>query len=442
MRALLVGGGGREHAIAVAMARYGAEIHAYAKTRNPGIARLAKSYRQGDETDPQPLLGFAAGCRPDLAVIGPEAPLAAGIADRLRDDGIPVLGPGKEAARIETSKSFARALLDRHQVPGRIGWALCSSAGEARDAIRRFDGQVAVKPIGLTGGKGVKVSGDHLPDEAAAVEYAAQVISSGSGGEAAVLVEEKLEGEEFSLQALASGSDLSPFPLAQDHKRLLEGDRGPNTGGMGSYSDADHLLPFISRREADQALGSMRATLAALVAEGHPFHGVLYGQFMLARDGPRIVEFNARFADPESMNVLSILESPATEAFERAATGRLAGLALRSAPRATVCRYLVPEGYGHSPIAGQPVEIDEPGIREDGNLLYFAAVEEKDGKVSTGTSRALALVGQGATLEEAEARCSASMGRVKGRLFHRRDIGTRAMVQQRVEHMERIRAGA
>ncbi|HLF07239.1 MAG TPA: phosphoribosylamine--glycine ligase, partial [Thermoplasmata archaeon] len=182
MRVLLVGGGGREHAIAEAVARAGGEIHSFLKNRNPGILRKSKSHRLGPETDVDRVAAFAQECRAEMIVIGPEAPLAAGLADRLETEGLLVVGPTRQAARIETSKSFARRLLDAHRVPGRIGWALCSTKEEARDAVRRFGGHVAVKPIGLTGGKGVKVSGDHLPDEESAVDYAAEVISTGTGG--------------------------------------------------------------------------------------------------------------------------------------------------------------------------------------------------------------------------------------------------------------------
>jgi phosphoribosylamine--glycine ligase len=442
MKVLLVGGGGREHAIAEALARSGAELHAFLKNRNPGIVRAARTHHLGVETDVDAAVERAKSCAASLVVIGPEAPLAVGLADRLEAEGLMVMGPTKGAARIETSKRFARELLDRHRVPGRIGWASCSTRSEALDAVRKFGGRVAVKPVGLTGGKGVKVSGDHLAGEEEAVDYAAEVIGSRVGGAAEVVVEEKLEGEEFSLQAFASGRELAGMPLAQDHKRLLDGDRGPNTGGMGSYTDADHTLPFVEPGEVDAALDSMRATLAALHEEGFPFRGILYGQFMLTRTGPKIVEFNARFADPESMNVLTLLESDAADAFERVAAGRLAGFAPKFAQDATVCRYIVPEGYGSKPLAGEPLEVDEQGIRKDGNVLYYAAVEEREGRIVTGTSRAVAVVGRGATLDEAESRCAASMGRVQGRVFYRTDIGTASLVGKRVEHMRRVRSGA
>lgn len=438
MKVLLIGGGGREHAIASAFARSGAELYSLMKNRNPGIARLAKEVKLADETDMKTVCEFATKIRPDLAHVGPEAPLEVGAVEKLEALGVPCASPESGAARIETSKEFMRTLMQRHRLRGSIK---CGIFDNEKDAMALVDelGAVAVKPIGLTGGKGVKVTGDQMKDRSETLAYVREVIEKKAGG-ARVLIEEKLEGEEFTLQAIADGKNLVPTPLVQDHKRLLDGDLGPNTGGMGSYSCEDHLLPFVGREDRDAGFEIMKGVMGAMNKEGLKFKGVLYGQFMLTKAGPKVVEFNARFADPECMNILTILESSMTDLMEGAATGKLSKITPKFSKKATVCRYTVPQGYGMgNPQAGVEVKVDEKALREAGCTFYYAAVDEKEGKVYTTRSRTVGVVGVGDDLMDAEKKCTEGMSHVKGNLFYRKDIGTSELIAKRVEHMKRVR---
>lgn len=427
MKVLVVGGGGREHAITRALScNSGVRIFSVMARKNPGIARLAERVLLEKETNIPKIVKFATKNGLDAAVIGPEAPLEAGIVDNLEAAGIPCVGPTRAAARIETDKAFCRRLMERHGIAGCPEYRVYHDPEEAQRFIEAYDGDLAVKPIGLTGGKGVRVMGEHV-DAAGAVEYVRQI-----GGD--VVLEERLLGEEFTLQAFVDGKHLVPMPLVQDHKRAYEGDVGPNTGGMGSYSLPDHMLPFVSRADYEKALRIMEDTVAAMRDESTPYRGILYGQFMNTRDGPKVIEFNARFGDPEAMNVLSLLESDFSEIVRHITEGDLAPSHVRFTRRATVCKYLVPEGYPEAPVAREPLTLGD----YDNALLYYANVEERDGTLYTQTSRTLAFVGRGETLDEAEAIAEKAASSVSGRVFHRRDIGTRELLEKRCQHMKEI----
>jgi phosphoribosylamine--glycine ligase len=442
-KVLLVGGGAREHAIADAIVRSGGELLAALPNQNPGILALATHHTLVKDTDGAAIAAFARGQGVDLAVVGPDAALAAGVTDALQAAGVRVASPTRRAAEIEWSKAFMRDLLERHRVPGRVAYKTFRSMDGVRDAIASM-WPVAVKPIGLTGGKGVKVSGEHVRDVDEATAYAEECVAAGG----AVIVEEKIDGEEFSLQAFCDGNDLVPMPAVQDHKRAHEGDAGPNTGGMGSYSDADGLLPFLERAEYDGGVSILRRILRALREEGRPFVGTIYGQFMVAHDGPRVIEINARFGDPEAMNVLTLLESSYLDAIHAMVEGRIASAGVRFSRDATVCKYVVPEGYGTKPMANEPLAVDEPAIHKAHARAYYAAVNRTGGEVggrveaTTTTSRAVGIVARGATIAEANARVDAALRHVSGpHLYHRRDIGAPALLAKRVETMRRVRAG-
>jgi phosphoribosylamine--glycine ligase len=265
-------------------------------------------------------------------------------------------------------------------------------------------------------------------DRAGAIAY----VKSLNGG---VVLEERLIGEEFTLQAFVDGTHLIPMPLVQDHKRAFDGDLGPNTGGMGSYSMPDHRLPFVSETDYNKALAIMESTVAAMERTGHPYKGILYGQFMNTARGPKVIEFNARFGDPEAMNVLSLLSSDLSDIVMKITTGSLSAADARFDQEATVCKYIVPSGYPDSPARGEPITIGT----HTGALLYYANVEERQGKLSTLSSRTLAFVGVGPTLEEAEQRAERAASAVKGRVRYRHDIGTRALLERRVAHIKELR---
>jgi len=428
MKILVVGGGGREHAIAMALSRNSdVELYAAMAHANPGIVRLSRKFLIVKETDIQAVTRFAHQNALDYAMIGPEAPLEAGVVDSLEQAGVPCVGPTRAAARLETDKAFCRRLMERYGIPGCPRYRVFL---EAEDAIRFLEDcpeDLVIKPIGLTGGKGVRIVGEHV-DRKGAAAY----IRSLQGG---VVLEERLLGEEFTLQAFSDGSHIVPMPLVQDHKRAFEGDQGPNTGGMGSYSLPGHDLPFVSGSDREKAMQIMQATIAAMGEAGTPYRGILYGQFMNTREGPMVIEFNARFGDPEAMNVLPLLETDLVGIMDGIVGGGLGNLAISFCHKATVCKYIVPEGYPMSPATGEPLVLGPYGPA----LLYYANVEERGGTLVTRSSRTLAFVGLGDTLPEAERIAETAASNVKGRVRHRRDIGTPELLDRRVAHMRELR---
>ncbi len=429
MKILVVGGGGREHAIASALGRnQKTEIYSVMARCNPGIEALARKVHLCRETDVNNVVGFAKEAGAEIAFIGPEAPLEAGIVDALGSAGIPCIGPTKSAARLETDKAFCRQMMDMNQLDGCPMYRVFHSAADAARFIEDYDGDLVVKPIGLTGGKGVRIMGEQV-DRAGAIAYARSLNGD-------VVLEERLLGEEFTLQAFVDGKHLVPMPLVQDHKRAFEGDNGPNTGGMGSYSMPDHMLPFVSEKDYRAALAIMQSVVAAMERTGSPYKGILYGQFMNTASGPKVIEFNARFGDPEAMNVLSLISSDLSEIVCRIAEGSLASSHVLFEPLATVCKYLVPEGYPDSPHSGDPITLTP----ESPALLYYANVgKTAGGSLVTQTSRTLAFVGTGETLEEAEHVAEQAASSVRGAVRYRKDIGTPALLDRRIAHMKELR---
>ncbi len=440
MKVLAIGGGGREHAIVEALKRSDARVFSVMKNKNPGIARASEKFLLSDETRVEKVVSWATEVGSDLAVIGPEAPLGYGLVDLLEERGIPTVGPTKQASQLELSKEFARNLMRDHGIPGLVDYVAFEDLSEARSFLKEADYELVVKPIGLTGGKGVKVMGDHLRNKEEALDYVREVLEKRIGGQSRVVIERKEEGEEFSLQAFTDGTHLAPMPVVQDYKRAYEGDEGPNTGGMGSISASDGLLPFLPKRDYDEAVTIMRRTIEAMSQEGSPYKGVLYGGFTLTREGPKVLEFNARFGDPEGMNVLPILDEDFLEVCWSIVDGKLGG-EVRFQPKATVCKYVVPKGYGTDPMAGQEVQVDQEAIRREGAVIYYASVDERDGRILTTTSRAIAVVGIADQLASAEALAERGLAHIRGRVYMRHDIGKSWLVEKKVERMKAIRGG-
>ncbi|PSQ29771.1 phosphoribosylamine--glycine ligase [Halobacteriales archaeon SW_10_68_16] len=423
---LLAGGGGREHAIARALADSDAELYACAGNRNPGIARVAEGVETLETTNPAAVRSYARDVGATLAVIGPEAPLEAGVADALDDAGIYAFGPRQAEARIETDKGFQRRFMEKHSIPGCPDFEEFHDMEAACEYIDDYDGDLAVKPAGLTGGKGVRVIGDQVTAEEAKTYIR-------ESGYERVILEERLVGEEFTVQALVANGDVRVTPAVQDHKRAYEGDEGPNTGGMGSYSDAALQLPFMDESHYTEAVDIIQATVEAL--EG--YKGVLYGQFMLTAEGVTVVEFNARFGDPEAMNTLPVLTTDLLDVLVAARDGESLPK-LRFERQATVCKYAVPAGYPTDPEAGTRVAIDEESAGEA--LLYYASVDEREDGIYTTTSRSFAVVGVGDSITGAEAiaeEALAAAGEEGLRMRH--DIGKPDLVQRRVDHMAALR---
>jgi phosphoribosylamine--glycine ligase len=434
---LIVGSGAREHAIAVALARSIQQpaLLCFSNARNPGIASLCSAYGIGSITDATAIELFARQHEATLAVIGPEAPLAAGVADSLWAAGIPVIGPKQSLARIESSKGFARELLEKHLIPGNPFFRRFTSLDGVEDALDEYADRHVVKDDGLAGGKGVKVCGDHLLSKADSLAFCQELVEHGHP----FIVEEKLEGEEFSLMSFCDGSTLKHMPAVQDHKRAYEGDRGPNTGGMGTYTDVDQKLPFLRVEDIAQARSINERVAAALAIEcDAPYQGILYGGFMATADGVKLIEYNARFGDPESLNLLSLLETDFLEICRAIVSETLDEVDVQFSAQASVCKYIVPEGYPVSPRKGDEVRLPEE--LPVNARIFLSAVDVKDGKLVATGSRTVAVVGIGDTIGEAEAICERVVDQIPGPFFHRKDIGTDVAIAERMDHMNQVRS--
>ena len=432
LKVLVIGSGGREHAIAEAFARsrYNPKIYAVMSNVNPGIKRLATDFLITKETDVHEVVQYAEHSGIDLAVVGPEAPLAAGLADELEINGIPTVAPVKDAARLEFDKAWTRQFMERNKVSGTPRFKVYKDYDDACRYIAEFPDSV-IKPAGLTGGKGVRVMGEHINTLDEANKYIAEVLKNDR-----VVIEERLKGEEVTIMAFVDGKNVSPMPTVQDHKRAFENDQGPNTGGMGSYTDNTELLPFMLLSDYDEGVEIMKDTVAALYKElGIRYKGVLYGQFMITREGMKVVEYNARFGDPEAMNVLSLLDTDFVDVCEAIIDGSLDRTKIDFERSATVCKYVVPEGYPDRPLKDSPLMVDEkPEYR-----VYYASVNERDGAVYTTSSRSLAVVGIADNIADAEILSEMGLANVRGRFHCRHDIGKEQLIRKRIEHMEAIR---
>jgi phosphoribosylamine--glycine ligase len=441
MNVLVIGGGAREHAICDAVRRSEkATLFSVMSNLNPGIEQLAVKHFLEKETMIDPIVKFAQKNNIDIALIGPEAPLEAGLTDALTANGINTCAPTQRAARIETDKEWMRNLLTKYNIPGQLRYQSFTDPNKAYDFIEELHAQIAIKPIGLTGGKGVHVAGDHFNGTREAMSYVTKVIHDRIGGASKVLLEEKAIGEEFTLQAFTDGAHLAPFPAVQDHKRLLPDDKGPNTGGMGSYSCSDGLLPFLTQEEYDEAVSILQRIINALAADRCQYIGPIYGQFILTSKGVKIIEVNARFGDPEVMNVLPLLQTDFMDICTAMLHGTLSANDIHMEKKSTVCKYVVPEGYGVKSMVGETINIDEEAIRKTGAKLFYASVNKKNNRIVTGSSRSLAVVGITDTLAEAEKTCERALTHIRGdHLFIRHDIGTKPLLERRIRHMRQIR---
>jgi len=437
---LLIGHGAREHAIAQALAKNSdTKLYSIMAHANPGIMQLSENFFLTKVTDSEKICKYALEQSVDFAVMGPEAPLIEGVADALAEVGVVSFGPTKRFAQLEGSKGFARSLMKRNAIAGQPKFRVFTTAEDLGD-LRLFVqeiGPCAVKADGVMGGKGVKVWGEHINSVDEAAAWAKEIFDSGMG----VVVEEKLEGEEFSLQSITDGDTLLHTPPVQDHKRAFDGDKGPNTGGMGSYSCENHSLPFLSKEDLESAQKITEKVLPAIKRElGGKYVGVLYGGFMATADGVKLIEYNARFGDPETMNTLPLLKNDFSELCRMAVQGNLAQAGeLEFAPLASVCKYFVPEGYPDAPMRGKQVLVDKQAIEQSGAKLYYGSIEQREGVMLTTSSRSVAVLGTGKNLLEAEEMARAASAHIRGSVFCRKDIGTAQLIEKRVAHMNKLR---
>jgi phosphoribosylamine--glycine ligase len=418
---LLVGGGGREHALAWKLAQSPGLGRMIAAPGNPGIAAHARCVPIKD-TAIDELVALGQQERPDLVVVGPETPLALGLAGRLRAAGLAVFGGSAAAARLESSKAFAKDLMARHRIPtARFG--TFEAAAAARAYCRELRAPLVVKADGLAAGKGVVVCRT-LEEADAAVTQCLEARAFGDAGRT-VVVEEFLEGEEASFFALSDGTAVLPLTAAQDHKTVWDGDRGPNTGGMGAYSPA----PVIDARMQERVMAEIvRPTVAAMAAEGTPYTGVLFVGLMITREGPKVIEFNCRFGDPECQAILPRLEDDLLALLLAAATGKGLPPALSWSPRSSVCVVMTSAGYPGRYETGRVITGVEAAAGLDGVNVFHAGTALADGALVTAGGRVLGVQASGADVAGAIRTAYAAVERIRFDGAHyRRDIGHHAL---------------
>jgi phosphoribosylamine--glycine ligase len=421
MKVLIFGSGGREHALAWAVRRSDRVKEVVCAPGNGGIAEVARCVPV-DLKDLDDMVRIALAEQPSLTIVGPELPLSLGLVDALQQEGLRVFGPNRAAAMLETSKGFAKRFLQRHNIPtGK--YAVCSSPAELEKAIEKFHPPIVVKADGLAAGKGVVICDSRrIAVEAAGGLFSGKLLGA---AEQQVVIEEFLEGDEVSFLCLSDGTHVAPLVPAQDHKRVGEGDTGPNTGGMGVYSTDTLLEPamteWILRHIAEP-------TIQGMAYEGNAFVGVLYIGLMMTARGPQVLEFNARFGDPETQAILMRLESPLVDALEASIDGRLAETALRWTPGASACVIASSSGYPGSfktgfPITGLDLAARVPGVR-----VFHSGSTLLGGQIVTSGGRVLGIAAAAASLEEALARAYQAMEEIQfeGK-YYRRDIGHRAL---------------
>ncbi len=421
MKILLVGGGGREHALAMAISASPLCEKLYCAPGNAGIAAEAECVDIAAE-DIEGLCGFAKSNGVDFAVIGPEAPLVAGVADQLTRIGVKVFGPSAAAARLEGSKGFAKDLCAKYNIPT-AGYGRFDEPDGAYEFIRTHGAPIVVKADGLAAGKGVIVA--HNTNEAYAAVDHIMVEDSLAGAGAEVVIEEFLEGEEVSFFALADGARALPLIGAQDHKRAFDGDEGPNTGGMGAYSPAPVLDDAMAAQVMDEII---TPTVNAMTREGAPFKGVLFAGLMITAGGPRLIEYNVRFGDPECQVLMARLTSDLLPALVACADGDVSGVELNWSNESALLVVMASDGYPGGYRKGDNVnKVDEVNAL-DNVMVYHAGTARNDGRLVNSGGRVLGVTGCGATLAEARKRAYAACETIDwDGGFYRKDIGWRAL---------------
>jgi phosphoribosylamine---glycine ligase len=424
MKVLILGSGGREHALAWAVARSKRVTEVVCAPGNGGIAHVARCVPVNLK-DLDAMVRLVEAERPGLTIVGPELPLSLGIVDALEERGLRVFGPTRQAAMLETSKGFAKRFLQRHNIPT-AKYAVCATAAELHKAMDVFHLPIVVKADGLAAGKGVII----CSSRDTALEAAHGLFSGSLLGEAErqVVIEEFLQGDEISFLCLSDGTHVAPLLPAQDHKRIGEGDTGPNTGGMGVYTTDELLDPamreWIVRHIAEP-------TVRGMAEEDMPFKGVLYIGLMMTARGPQVLEFNARFGDPETQAILLRLESDLVEALEACVDGRLADSELRWIPGASACVVASSAGYPGSyktgfPISGLAAAAQVPGVE-----VFHAGSALVDGQLLTAGGRVLGVSASGDTLDQALGRAYQALAEIQFEgMYYRRDIGHRALKQR------------
>jgi phosphoribosylamine---glycine ligase len=421
MKVLVIGAGGREHALVSSIRRSGRVSEVVCAPGNAGIAHLTRSI-PASQKDLDDLLRVTLAERPDLVVVGPELPLSLGLADELQRRSIPVFGPTQRAAALETSKSFAKRFMQRHQIPT-AAYAVATSEQQALESIDLFHFPVVIKADGLASGKGVIT----CETRREAVEAIAGLMGGRLLGvlQSCIVIEEHLKGEEISFLTLSDGKHVVPLLPAQDHKRVGEGDHGPNTGGMGAYT-SDGMVDDQMR---DWILNHIAVpTINGMAAEDAPFAGVLYIGLMMTARGPMVLEFNVRFGDPETQAILARLDSDLVAALEACVEGRLSDDELRWKTGASACVIAASAGYPGNYVTGRRIDGLEDAVRVPGVEVFHSGTALVEGHYVTEGGRVLGVTAAAATLDQSLSLVYEAMSRIRFEgMYYRRDIGRRSL---------------
>ena len=421
MNILVIGSGGREHTLAWKLAQSPKATKLYAIPGNPGMAAVAECVSGISITDNAAVVDFAKAKKIDLAVVGPEVPLTNGMVDALNAVGIKAFGPTKLAAEIEGSKAFSKGLMKKYGIPP-AKYEVFTDAEAARAYIRQEGAPIVIKADGLAAGKGVIVA----MTEQEALAAIADIMEDQEFGAAGsrVVIEEFMDGEEASLLCFTDGKTICPMISSQDHKRAYDGDKGPNTGGMGTYAPA----PVMTKAMVDKAYETILIpTIRAMEKEGRLYKGCLYAGLMITEDGPRVVEFNARFGDPETQVVLPLLESDLVDIMLACADGTLAEQDIQWSDGAAVCVVIASGGYPKAYEKGKVISgLD--AAEKAGSLVFHAGTAEKDGQIVTAGGRVLGVVAKAADIRSAVDKAYDGVARISfDGAFHRNDIAHRAL---------------
>ena len=415
------------------------EIFSYMDVPNPGIVSMVKSYLVGRFNDISAIVDYARDQKIDLVIITTAFPLSLGLVDALESNNIPAFGPVRTAARLESDKEFSRKLLKKYVSYAIPEFDVFVNPQKAIAYAEKLNWQIAVKPIGLTEGLGVMVFGEQLKNEQEVREYIHKVIDRRIGGSPKVIIEEKIQGEEFTLQCFVYENRFLPTPTVQDFKKLSAGDKGPNTASMGSYSQKGSLLPFMEKQDYINALDIIRKTLDGFKEEtGKMCSGFLYGQFMMTGKGIKLVEYNFRPGDPEWMNTVFILKNNILDIILKFFKGEEQELDFENL--ATVCKYIVPEGYPEKLYQILDVDMDEDAIKKiKGLSYYYSCGLDNEGKLNVGTERGIAFIAKAPSIEEANEKVEKAISLVKGSFFYRNDIGTKDLIDSKIARVNRLR---
>jgi phosphoribosylamine--glycine ligase len=404
------------------------KVFAYMDTKNPAIISLVDGYEIGELGDKEKIVNYANKQKIDLVLITTAMPLSVGVVDALEKKDILVFGPNQKAAKLESDKAFTRKLMKKYKIEALPMFEVFKDRYKAINYAEKLDWKVAVKPIGLTEGLGVKIFGDQLKNQEDVVKYIHKIFDKKIGGKGKVLIEEKLEGNEFTIQCFVYGKNIITTPAVKDFKRLLPGDKGPNTASMGSYSDKGFLLPFMNQEDYLKAVNIIMKTLNAFNKDtGENCKGFLYGQFMKTKDGIKLIEYNFRPGDPEWLNILLVMEDSLIDVIKYLIDEVRKPVNFEE--KATVCKYIVPEGYPKIMDQILNVKFDAKKINDLGVNIYYSSGLDNKGNLRVGCERGIAFVSKEDTISKANEMVEKAISMIEGDFHYRKDIGTLEMIK-------------